>query len=127
MGATYQRLVNKLFKEQIGKTMEIYFDNMITKLIKTTDHISNLKGTFNVLRKFGMKLNPKKCSFEVAAGKFLGYMVYQRGIEANLEKIIAMLEMRSLRTTNEIQTLAGRITTLSRFVSKCTNQFHPFF
>lgn len=74
--ATYQCLVNKLFKEQIGNTMEIYVDEMITKSMKTTDHISHLNGTFDVLRKFDMKLNPKKCAFRVATEKFLGYMVY---------------------------------------------------
>ncbi|KAJ4715162.1 Retrovirus-related Pol polyprotein from transposon opus [Melia azedarach] len=126
-GATYQRLVNKLFKEQIGRTMEIYVDDMITKSMKIADHVPHLRGTFDVLRKFGMKLNPEKCAFGVAAGKFLGYMVHQRGIEANPEKIKAIVEMRSPRTTKEIQSLAGRVAALSRFVSKCTDRCHPFF
>ncbi|KAJ4720741.1 Retrovirus-related Pol polyprotein from transposon opus [Melia azedarach] len=126
-GATYQRLVNKLFKEQIGRTMEIYVDDMITKSMKIADHVSHLRGTFDVLRKFDMKLNPEKCAFGVAAGKFLGYMVHQRGIEANPEKIKAIVEMRSPRTTKEIQSLAGRVAALSKFVSKCTDLCHPFF
>ncbi|KAJ4713136.1 Retrovirus-related Pol polyprotein from transposon 17.6 [Melia azedarach] len=126
-GATYQRLVNKLFKEQIGRTMKIYVDDMITKSMKIADHVPHLRGTFDVLRKFGMKLNPEKCAIGVAAGKFLGYMVHQRGIEANPEKIKAIVEMRSPRTTKEIQSLAGRVAALSRFVSKCTDRCHPFF
>ncbi|KAJ4715114.1 Retrovirus-related Pol polyprotein from transposon opus [Melia azedarach] len=112
-GATYQHLVNKLFKEQIGMTMEIYVDDMITKSMKIADHVSHLRGTFDVLRKFGMKLNPEKCAFGVVAGKFLGYMVHQRGIEANPEKIKAIVEMRSPRMTKEIQSLAGRVAALS--------------
>ncbi|KAJ4728684.1 Retrovirus-related Pol polyprotein from transposon opus [Melia azedarach] len=125
--ATYQCLVNKLFKEQIGKTMEIYVDDMITKSMKIADHVSHLSGTFDVMRKFGMKLNPEKCAFGIAAGKFLGYKVHQRGIEANKKKNKTIVEMRSPRTTKEIQNLAGRVATLNRFVSKCTDRCHPFF
>ncbi|KAL5572616.1 hypothetical protein UlMin_022213 [Ulmus minor] len=92
-GATYQRLVNKMFKDQIGKTMEVYVDDMLVKSLKTEEHIQNLKETFEILRRYKMKLNPSKCAFGVSSGKFLGFMVNHRGIEANPTKIQALLDM----------------------------------
>ncbi|KAL5580701.1 hypothetical protein UlMin_013143 [Ulmus minor] len=82
-GATYQRLVNKMFKDQIGKTMKVYVDDMLVKSLKTEEHIQNLRETFEILRRYKMKLNPSKCAFGVSSGKFLGFMVNHRGIEAN--------------------------------------------
>ncbi|KAL5545054.1 hypothetical protein UlMin_008838 [Ulmus minor] len=86
-GATYQRLVNKMFKDQIGKTMELYVDDMLVKSLKTEEHIQNLKETFEILRRYKMKLNPSKSAFGVSSGKFLGFMVNHPGIEANPAKI----------------------------------------
>ena len=85
-GATYQRLVNMMFKEQIGKTMEVYVDDMLVKSKESIDHIKHLDEMFNILRKYRMKLNPQKCVFGVESGKFLGFMVNHRGIEANPDK-----------------------------------------
>ena len=84
-----------MFREQIGKTMEVYVDDMLVKSKIAADHIAHLSDTFSVLRKYKMKLNPLKCTFRVASGKFLGYMVNHRGIKANLEKIQALIDMRS--------------------------------
>ena len=96
-GATYQRLVNKIFKPLIGHTMEVYVDDMITKSREPRDHVKHLEETFELLRKYEMKLNPEKCAFGVNSGKFLGFLVSHRGIEANPEKIRAVTEMRSPR------------------------------
>ena len=85
--ATYQWLVNKMFKEQINKTMEVYVDDMLVKSKVTSDHISHLPDTFNILKNYHMKMNPLKCTFGVAFGKFLGFMVNQGGTEANPKKI----------------------------------------
>ena len=74
-----------------------------------------------------MKLNPSKCAFGVSFGKFLGFMVSQRGIEANPEKVRAILEMSSLKTIKEVQSLTGKVVALNRFVLKATDKFLPFF
>ena len=74
-----------------------------------------------------MKLNSSKCAFDVASGKFLGFMVSQRGIEANPEKIQAILNMTSLKTVKEVQKLTGRIAMLNRFISKVTDKCLAFF
>ncbi|KAH9703019.1 BED-type domain-containing protein [Citrus sinensis] len=73
-GATYQRLVNKIFKPLIGHTIEVYVDDMITKSKEPRDHVKHLEETFELLRKYEMKLNPDKCAFGVSSGKFLGFL-----------------------------------------------------
>jgi hypothetical protein len=116
-----------MFSDQIGRTMEVYVDDMLVKSIKAEQHVQHLKETFEILKKYKMKLNPAKCAFSVYSGKFLGFMVSQRGIEANLEKIQALLDMKSPRTMKEVQSLAGRVASLSRFISKATDKCSPFF
>ena len=86
VGATYQRLVNSVFKEQIGRNVEVYVDDLIVKSKDPEDHIKDLEETFYTLRRYGMRLNPTKCAFGIKSGKVLGYMVTARGIEANPEK-----------------------------------------
>ncbi|CAL8993981.1 unnamed protein product [Prunus brigantina] len=126
-GATYQRLVNKIFKEQIGKTMEVCVDDMLVKAPERVDHIKNLAEAFSLLRKYNMKLNPSKCTFGVSSGRFLGYLVTQRGIEAHPNHIKAILNMKSPATTKEIQSLMGRVAALNRFLSRSTDKCRPFF
>ena len=86
-GATYQRLVNRIFKPLVGRTIKVYVDDMITKSKIPKEHVGHLEETFELLRKYKMKLNPEKCAFGVESGKFLGFMVSYRGIEANPKKI----------------------------------------
>ena len=74
-GATYQCLVNKMFQDLLGKTMEVYIDDMLVNSLRAEDHIKHLKQSFEVLRKYNMKLNPTKCVFSVTSGKFLRYVV----------------------------------------------------
>ena len=90
-GATYQRLVNQMFSKQIERNVEVYVDDMLVKSKEEENHLDDLKETFNMLRQYNMKLNPSKCAFGVFSGKFLGFMVSQRGIEANPEKVRAIL------------------------------------
>ena len=74
-GATYQRLVNKMFSNQIGRNMEMYIDDMLVKSKEELTHLNDLRETFATLRQYQMKLNPSKCAFGVTSGKFLGFMV----------------------------------------------------
>ena len=85
--ATYQRLVNKMFSQQIGRNMKVYVDDMLVKIKEELTYLDNLKETFATFKKYQVRLNPSKCVFGVASGKFLGFMVSQKGIEANLEKV----------------------------------------
>ena len=126
-GATYQRLMNKMFTHQIGRNVQVYVDDMLVKSLRKNDHLNDLQETFDILRSYNMKLNPSKCVFEVTAGKFLGFMVSQRGIEVNPEKVWAIMELEPLRTVKEVQSLNGKIAALNRFVSKETERCLPFF
>ncbi|GMH26334.1 hypothetical protein Nepgr_028177 [Nepenthes gracilis] len=97
-GATYQRLVNKMFKAQIGRNVEVYVDDMLVKSKVASHHVNELDETFQILRRHGMKLNPVKCTFGVTSGKFLGFIK-----------------------------LTGRIAALSRFLAKSAEKYLPFF
>ncbi|KAK0596932.1 hypothetical protein LWI29_020323 [Acer saccharum] len=127
VGTTYQRLVNKLFKPLIGRSMEVYIDDMITKSQITHQHPEDLRQTFQVIRENQMRLNPTKCAFGVVAGKFLGFMMHERGIEANPEKIKAIMDLESPSTLQQAQGLTGRIAALNRFISRSINKCLPFF
>ncbi|KAG7559607.1 Ribonuclease H-like superfamily [Arabidopsis thaliana x Arabidopsis arenosa] len=126
-GATYQRLVNMMFKDLLGKTMEVYIDDMLVKSISSTSHIEHLEQCFAILNEFGMKLNLTKCTFAVPSGEFLGYIVTERGIEANPRQLNAFLAMSSPRNIREVQRLTGRVAALNRFISKSTDRCLPFY
>ncbi|KAL0345504.1 UNVERIFIED_CONTAM: Retrovirus-related Pol polyprotein from transposon [Sesamum radiatum] len=102
----------------IGRNVEVYVDDMLVKSKEVGNHVVDLEETFSVLRKYRLKLNPAKCTFEVWGGRFLGFMITQRGIKANPLKIKVILDMKVLTNVNEVQQLTGRITALSRFISK---------
>ena len=124
---TYQRLVNAIFKDLKRKSIEVYVDDMLVKSRVERDHMVHLGQTFFILRKYQMKLNPLKYAFGVELGKFLHLMVNQRGIEANHEKIKALLGMSSPRNPKEMMSLARKVEALSRFVSRATDYCVPFF
>ncbi|KAI5311704.1 hypothetical protein L3X38_040877 [Prunus dulcis] len=107
--------------------MEVYVDDMLVKSRTADQHIPNLSAMFTILKQYKMRLNPTKCAFGVASGKFLGFMISQRGIEANPEKIQAILDMTIPKTVKDIQSLTGRVAALTRFISKATDRCAPFF
>ena len=125
--ATYQRLVNRMFQKQISATMEVYIDDMLVKSTTADLYIAHLFEAFQILRNYNMKLNPAKCAFGVSAGKFLGFIVNHRGIEANPDKIKAVLDMSLPSGIKEVQRLPGRIVALSLFVSRASDKCQPFF
>ena len=102
VGTMYQRLMNKIFVNQIGRNVQVYIDNMLVKSRRKEDHLKDLEETFGTLRSHNIKLNPSKCAFEVTAWKFLGFMVSQRGIEANPGKIKAIVEMAPPKKVKEV-------------------------
>ncbi|KAL0437896.1 UNVERIFIED_CONTAM: hypothetical protein Slati_2272600 [Sesamum latifolium] len=126
-GATYQRLVDKIFHPQIGRNVEVYVYEMLVKSKEAGNHVVDLEETFSVLRKYRLKLNPAKCAFGIRGGCFLGFIVKQRGIEANPLKIKAILDLKAPTNVNEVRRLTGRIAALSRFISKATEKSLPFY
>uniref|UniRef100_A0A2N9FLW9 Uncharacterized protein n=1 Tax=Fagus sylvatica TaxID=28930 RepID=A0A2N9FLW9_FAGSY len=126
-GATYQRMITKMFSSQLGKTVEVYIDDMVVKSVYAGNHLRDLRVVFNTLRRHHLKLNASKCAFGVGSGKFLGFMVTQRGIEANPDQISAILELRPPRTVREVQKLTGMAVALNRFISRSAEKCRPFF
>ena len=100
---------------------------MLMKIQDEEIHQDYLQETFNTLRQYNIKLNPSKCAFGVSSGKFLRFMVSHRGIEANPDKIQAILDMKPPQNVKEVQSLTIRVTALNRFVSKATDKCLPFF
>ena len=127
VGTTYQRLMNKMFAQQIGKNVQVYIDDMLVKSRREDDHLEDLRETFDTFRSYNMKLNLGKCAFRVMTGKFLGFMVSQRGIKANSDKIRTILEMAPPKNVKEVQSLNGKIAVLNRFVLRIMDRCLPFF
>ena len=126
-GATYQRLVTKMFRPLLGKTMEVYIDDMMLKSKERPNYAEHFQEAFELLRACGMKLNPSKCFFGVSAGRFLGFMVTRRGIEANPAQLKSILESSAPAFRKGVQQLTGRLAALGRFISLFTDRLKPFF
>jgi hypothetical protein len=126
-GATYQRCMNHVFGEHIGRTVEAYVDDIIVKTRKASDLLSDLEVTFGCLHAKGMKLNPEKCVFRVPRGMLLGFIVFERGIEANPEKIIAITNMGPIKDLKGVQRVMGCLAALSRFISRLGEKGLPLY
>jgi hypothetical protein len=112
-GATYHRMMQNCLGSQIGRNIQVYIDDVVITTRKEQSLISNLVETFDNLNKYKLKLNPTKCSFGVSAGQILGFLVSARGIEANPEKIQAILTMGKPTKLHDVQKLAGHVAALS--------------
>ena len=87
VGSTYQRMMTRMFEPQLGKSIEVYIDDMVVKSKVVSEHVEDLRVIFDILRKHKLRLSASKFSFGVGIGKFLGYMVTHRGIEVNPDQI----------------------------------------
>jgi len=106
VGATYQRLMDRVLAPMLGRNVQAYVDDMVVTSQKKEQHVADLEELFPTIAKYRLKLNPEKCVFGVEAGKFLGFLLTERGIEANPEKCATIIAMRSPK---EVQQLIGRI------------------
>jgi hypothetical protein len=122
----------KVLHSQIGRNVLTYVDDIIVKSTKQENHIADLQETFANFRQAGLKLNPEKCVFGVKKGKFFGCLEkcvfgVTKGIEANPSKIEAILRMEPPNSKKRAQRLAGRLSSLNRFISRSTERNLPFF
>ena len=101
-GSTYQKCVHIVLEGQISHNVEAYIDDIVVKSKSRGDLITDLKETFNNLRRNNMMLNPDKCTFGVSLGKLLGYLVSQYGIKANPKKVKAIEDMQSPCSHKEV-------------------------
>jgi dsDNA-binding SOS-regulon protein len=112
---------------QIGRNIQVYIDDVVVTTRKEESLISDLQETFDNLNRYKLKVNPTKCSFGVSAGQLLGFLVSARGIEANPEKIQAILTMWKPAKLHDVQKLAGRMAALSRFVARLGEKALHFY
>ena len=126
-GSTYQRMMTKMFESQLGKSIEVYIDDMVMKSKVASEHVRDLGNIFEILRKHKLCLNASKCSLGVGSGKFLGYMVTHREIEVNPDQIKAINSLQPPRNPKEVQKLTGMIVALNRFISRSADRCIPFF
>ena len=126
-GSTYQQMMTKMFKPQLGKNVEVYIDDMVVKSKMVSEHLTDLVNIFEILRRHKLHLNASKCSFRVGSRKFLGYMVTHRGIEVNPDQIRAINSLQPPRNPKEVQKLTGMMAALNRFISRSAERCRPFF
>ncbi|GJT35299.1 reverse transcriptase domain-containing protein [Tanacetum coccineum] len=127
VGATYQRLVDKVFHKQIGKNLEVYVDDLVIKSRTKDEIVKDIEETFKTLREINMKLNPKKCTFGVEEGMFLGYKVNSKGLKVCPDKVDSVLSLPSPKCLKDMQKLNGKLASLNRFLAKSAKKSLPFF
>ena len=125
-GSIYQWMMTKMFEPQLGRSIEVYIDDMVVKIRIVFEHVGNLTNIFEILRKHKLHLNASKCSFGVGLGKCLGYMVTHRGIEVNFDQIKTINSLQPLRNPKEVQKLTGMTAALNRFISRSADRCRPF-
>jgi ribonuclease HI len=126
-GARYQRCMQHVFGDHIGRTVEAYVDDIVVKTRKADDLVNDPCVAFDCLRANGVKLNPQKCVFGVPRGMLLGYIVSQRGIEPNPEKVTALERMGPIRDLKGVHKVLGCLAALSRFVSRLGKKGLPLY
>nr|CAN76420.1 hypothetical protein VITISV_005041 [Vitis vinifera] len=120
VGVTYQRVATILFHDMMHRDVEVCVDDMIVKSRDRANHLATLERFFESIKQFRLRLNPKKYTFGVTFGKLLGYMVNERGIEADPDKTRAILDMPAPRTEREIRDFLGRLQYISRVITRLT-------
>jgi hypothetical protein len=125
-GATYQRAMNYIYHDLISQLVEIYIDDVVAKSTSTGGHLEDLRQVFKRTRRFGLKMNPKKCLFGVSAGQFLSFLVLERGVEIGLKSQEAVRTMEAPTTKRELQQLIGKIDFVRRFISNLSGRIEPF-
>jgi hypothetical protein len=111
-------MTSKVLSTKISRNVLTYVDDIIVRSMKHEGHILDLLETFTNFRKARLKLNPEKCIFGVKKGKFLGCLLSTKGIEANLHKIEAILQIEPSKSRKGAQKLLGRLASLNRFISR---------
>ena len=120
-------MVTKMFKPQLGRSIEVYIDDMVVKSKVVSEHVEDLTNIFEILREHRLGLNASKCSFGVGLGKFLGYMMTHRRIEVNPDQIKAINNLQLSRNPKKVQKLTGMMAALNRLISRSADRCRPFF
>jgi len=126
-GDTYQRGMTTFFHDMIHEEIEVYVDYMIVKSDTEEEHVEYLLKIFQRLRKYQLHLNPNKCTLGVRSGKLLGFIISQKGIEVDPNKVRAIREMSAPKTEKQVRGFLGQLNYISRFISHMTATCGPIF
>jgi hypothetical protein len=105
----YQRAMNLIFHDLLGIIMEVYIDDVVVKSAGFDSHLADLRLAFEKMRWYRLKMNPSKCAFGVSAGRFLGFLVHEVGIEVDPRKIEAIKKIHEPTCNKDVQSLLGKI------------------
>lgn len=125
--ATFQRMMTKMFAPLLGCTIEAYIDDMVAKSKDESQYLTDLAEMFAILKRHKLRLNASKCAFGVGTSKFMGFLVTNRGIEANPSQIKSIQELERPNFANDVQHLAKMAAALNRFICRSSDRYRPFF
>jgi hypothetical protein len=125
-GATYQRAMNLIFHELLGSIVEVYIDDIVVKSAEFSSHIADLCKALDKMRQYGLKMNPRKCAFGVSAGKFLGLIIHEHGIEIGPDRIKSIQNVGPLTCKLGMQKFLGKVNYLRRFISNLPGKIDAF-
>jgi hypothetical protein len=125
-GATYQRAMNLIFHELLGNTMEVYIDDIVVKSAEFSSHIVDLRKAFDKMRRYGLKMNPRKCAFGVSAGKFFGFIIHEHAVEIDPDQIKSIRNVGPPTCKLEMQKFLGKVNYLQMFISNLARKINAF-
>jgi hypothetical protein len=125
-GATYQRAMNLIFHELLGNSMEVYIDDIVVKSAEFSSQIAELRKAFDKMCRYGLEMNPLKCAFGVSAGKFLGFIIHEHGIEIDPDRIKSIRNVGPPTYKLEVQKFLGIVNYLRRFISNLAGKIDAF-
>jgi hypothetical protein len=126
ISATYQRAMNLIFHDLLGVILEVYIDDIVVKSVGFDKHMANLRLAFERMKRYGLKMNPMKCAFGVTAGKFLGFIIHEKGIQIDPKKIESLERVTEPTCKKDVQKLLRKINNLRRFISNLAGKVESF-
>jgi len=124
--ATYQRATNLIFHDLLGVILEVYIDDIVIKSAGLHDHLVDLRLALEGMRRYGLKMNPLKCAIGVSAGKFLGFIIHEKGIEIDSKRIEAMKKVEAPTCKKDLQKFLGKINYLRTFICNLSGKIDVF-
>jgi hypothetical protein len=126
VGATYQRAMNLIFHDMLGVLLEMYIGNVVMKSAGFDGHLADLRVALGKMRKYGLKMNPLKCTFRVSTGRFLGFIIHEGGIHVDPKKVESIKKLAEPTCWKDVQKLLGKVNYLRRFISNLVGRVETF-
>jgi hypothetical protein len=125
-GATYQRAMNLIFHELLDNVVEVYIDDIVVKSVEFSSHIVDLRKAFDKIRRYGLKMNQRKCAFGVSAGKFLKFTINEHDIEIEPDRIKYIQNVGPPTCKFEMQKFLSKVNYLRMFISNLAEKIDAF-